>query len=167
MPISPPLSLDQFLAYFGAVYEASPWAAEAVYPRWSRGELKAPGALATAMREAVDAAPRSERLLLICAHPELASRTRMADASVREQQGAGLDQCSEEEFAAFQGLNTAYTARFGHPFIIAVRGLGRAEILAAFRARLAHDPETEFKTCMSEIHRIAGFRLADILGEAA
>jgi 2-oxo-4-hydroxy-4-carboxy-5-ureidoimidazoline decarboxylase len=117
-----------------------------------------------AMRGAVDAAPRERRLALIRAHPELASRTRMAEASVREQSGAGLDHCSAEEFAAFQRLNAAYTARFGHPFIIAVKGMTRVEILGAFETRLANDPDVEFETCMAEIHRIAGFRLADLLG---
>jgi OHCU decarboxylase len=91
----------------------------------------------------------------------------MAEASVREQSGAGLDQCSADEFAAFQRLNAAYNARFGFPFIVAVKGLTRAEILAAFEARLANDPKTEFETAMSQIHRIAGFRLADLQGAAA
>ncbi len=159
-------SQSDFLARFGGVYEASPWAAEAVYPAWARGDLSAPGALAKAMRAAVDAAPHDQRLALIRAHPELASRARMAQASVREQAGAGLDQCSAEEFTAFQRLNAAYTARFGHPFIVAVKGMTRADILAAFEARLANDPDVEFATCMTEIHRIAGFRLADLRGAA-
>jgi len=158
--------LDQFVARFGGVYEASPWVAEAVHPAWTRGELAAPGALAAAMRAAVDAAPRAQRLALIRAHPELASRTRMADASVREQSGAGLDQCSSEEVAAFQRLNAAYTARFGHPFIVAVKGMTPADILAAFEARLINDPDFEFETCMAEIHRIAFLRLAGLTGDA-
>ena len=84
----------------------------------------------------------------------------MADASVQEQRGAGLDQCSPEEFDAFQRLNAAYNARFGFPFIIAVKGLSRGDILAAFEERLENDAETEFATAIAQIHRIAGFRLA-------
>ena len=84
----------------------------------------------------------------------------MAEASVREQRGAGLDQCSPGELNAFRSLNAAYLARFGHPFIIAVAGLSRGEILAAFAARLENDAEAEFATAMEQIHRIAGFRLA-------
>jgi len=144
-----------FLVRFGGVYEASPWVAEACWPP--------PPDLAAAMRAAVDSASREMKLELIRAHPELASRTRMADASVREQAGVGLDQCSAEEFAAFQRLNAAYNARFGFPFIFAVKGATRAEILAAFEARLANDPEAEFETAIAQIHRIAGFRLADLL----
>jgi len=156
------LSHAEFLARFGPVYEASPWVAEAVWPHAQAGALDAPQAMAAAMRAVVERAPRDARLALIRAHPKLASRTRMADASVREQSGAGLDQCSAAEFEAFQRLNGAYDARFGHPFIVAVKGLSRADILAAFEGRLANDPETEFETAMAEIHKIAGFRIADL-----
>ena len=149
----------EFLARFGGVYEASPWVAEGVWPDPPQDRE----ALAAAMAAVVDAAPREARLALIRAHPELASRARMADASVREQSGAGLDQCSPDEFAAFQRLNAAYNARFGFPFIVAVKGLTRADILAAFEARLANDAETEFQTAIAQIHRIAAFRLADLL----
>ena len=156
------LSHAEFLARFGPVYEASPWVAEGVWPAVEAGRLDDPPGLATAMRAEVDAAPREMQLALIRAHPELAGRARMADASVKEQSGAGLDQCSPAEFAAFQRLNAAYDARFGFPFIVAVKGLTRADILQAFEARLANDPETEFETAITQIHRIAGFRLADL-----
>ncbi|HEY3695783.1 2-oxo-4-hydroxy-4-carboxy-5-ureidoimidazoline decarboxylase [Phenylobacterium sp.] len=159
------LSHPAFLARFGPVYEGSPWAAEAVWPQVEAGALDDRTALAAAMRAAVDAAPPELRLALVRAHPELAGRTRMAEASVKEQAGAGLDQCTPAEFAAFQRLNAAYGARFGHPFIVAVKGTARADILAAFEARLANDPGTEFETAMAEIHRIAGFRIADLFAE--
>ncbi|MBI1198027.1 MAG: 2-oxo-4-hydroxy-4-carboxy-5-ureidoimidazoline decarboxylase [Phenylobacterium sp.] len=152
------MTRDEFLARFGGVYEHSPWAAEGVWP-------DPPGdaaGLAAAMAAVVDAAPREAKLALIRAHPELASRARMADASVKEQAGAGLDACSPEEFAAFQRLNGAYNARFGFPFIVAVKGMTRADILAAFEARLGNDPETEFETAIAQIHRIAGFRIAEL-----
>jgi OHCU decarboxylase len=154
------LTRDAFIARFGPVYESSPWVAEAVWPAVERGELDGQEALARAMRAAVDEAPRETRLALIRAHPQLAVAGRMAEASVREQKGAGLDQCSPEELEAFQRLNAAYLERFGHPFIIAVASLSRGEILAAFAARMDNGPETEFATAMEQIHRIAGFRLA-------
>jgi len=159
------LSHAEFLARFGPVYEASPWVAEGVWPTVEDGGLDDPAALAAAMRAQVDAAPRNMQLALIRAHPELASRTRMAEASVKEQSGAGLDQCSAREFEAFQRLNAAYSARFGFPFIVAVKGLTRSDILAAFEARLANDPETEFATAIAQIHRITGFRLAELTRE--
>jgi OHCU decarboxylase len=161
MPVSD-LSHAGFVARFGPVYEASPWVAEGVWPAVESGGLDDPAALAAAMRIEVDAAPREMKLALIRAHPELASRTRMAEASVKEQSGAGLDQCTAAEFAEFQRLNGAYNARFGFPFIVAVKGLTRADILAAFAARLANDPDTEFEVAIAQIHRIAGFRLADL-----
>jgi 2-oxo-4-hydroxy-4-carboxy-5-ureidoimidazoline decarboxylase len=156
------LSHAEFLARFGPVYEASPWVAEGVWPAVEAAELDDLAALAEALRAEVDAAPREMQLALIRAHPELASRARMADASVKEQSGAGLDQCSPAEFEAFQRLNAAYNAQFGFPFIVAVKGLTRADILRAFEARLANEPETEFATAIAQIHRIAGFRLAEL-----
>jgi OHCU decarboxylase len=159
------LTHEAFLARFGPVYEASPWVAEAVWPAAEEGRLDRRAALAEAMREVVDAAPEDRRLKLVRAHPELAGRARMAEASVKEQSGAGLDQCSAEEFAAFQRLNAAYNARFGFPFIVAVKGLTRADILRQFEARLANDPAVEFAAAIAQIHRIAGFRLADLIGD--
>jgi 2-oxo-4-hydroxy-4-carboxy-5-ureidoimidazoline decarboxylase len=153
------MSRPEFLARFGPVYEASPWVAEGVWPD-PPDDLEG---LAAAMAAVVDAAPRDMQLALIRAHPELASRTKMADASVKEQAGAGLDQCSPAEFEAFQRLNGAYNARFGFPFIYAVKGATRADILAAFEARLGNDPDTEFATAIAQIHRIARFRLAELL----
>ncbi|WP_293903013.1 2-oxo-4-hydroxy-4-carboxy-5-ureidoimidazoline decarboxylase [Phenylobacterium sp.] len=158
--MSAPSSLSRagFLARYGSVYEASPWVAEGVWPDPPDDRA----ALATAMAAVVDAAPRDLQLTLIRAHPELASRARMAEASVKEQAGVGLDQCSPAEFEAFQRFNAAYNARFGFPFIFAVKGATRADILAAFEARLGNAPDTEFATAIAQIHRIAGFRLADL-----
>ena len=157
------LGRDAFVARYGAVYEASPWVAEAVWPVAEVGALDDPDAMAEAMRAAVDGAPREARLALIRAHPQLAVASNMAAASVEEQRGAGLDRCSPDELAAFQRLNAAYLARFGFPFIIAVKGLSRADILAAFAARLENDAEAEFATAIDQIHRIAGFRIAALL----
>lgn len=166
MPTLPSaLTRDAFVARFGPAYEDSPWVAEAVWPAAERGELDDPEALARAMREVVDSAPRQRRLELIRAHPQLAVSSRMAEASVREQRGAGLDRCSPDELEAFRKLNAAYVERFGHPFVIAVKGLSRADILAAFAGRLDNDAEAEFATAIEQIHRIAGFRLAALLGQ--
>jgi 2-oxo-4-hydroxy-4-carboxy-5-ureidoimidazoline decarboxylase len=153
------LDRASFLARFGGVYEDSPWVARAVWPGTALGTAEA---MAGAMTGVVEAAPEAVRLALIRAHPQLASRARMADASVKEQSGAGLDQCSPDEFAAFHRLNEAYNARFGFPFIVAVKGMSRADILAAFETRLAHDPATEFAEAMRQIHRIARYRLDEI-----
>src|ERR1700712_909036 len=133
------LTRDAFIARFGPVYEASLWVAEAVWPAAARGDLDDEHALARAMREAVDAAPRETRLALIRAHPQLAVAGRMAAASDREQRGAGPDRSSPEELAPFRPLDAAYLPRLGHPFIIAVAGLSRGDILAGFAARMEND----------------------------
>ena len=156
------LSHEEFVDRFGPVYEASPWVAEAVWPAAARGELDDRDALADAMRGVVDAAPRAQQLALIRAHPQLAVASNMAPASVNEQRGAGLDRCSPDELAEFRRLNAAYIERFGFPFIIAVKGLSRGDVLAAFAARLDNDAQSEFTTAIAQIHRIAGFRLASL-----
>lgn len=152
-----------FVERFGDVYEHSPWAAEAVFDAGLSPELGTVEGLATALRAAVDAAGHPTKLALLRAHPELAGKLAMrgalTEASSREQAGAGLDQCSPEEFEEFQRLNALYAERFGHPFIIAVAGLDRAAILDAFRVRVANSPETEFETALGQVHRIARFRL--------
>jgi len=156
------LSREDFVDRFGPVYEASPWVAESVWPAAGRGELDDRDTLADAMRDMVDTAPHAQQLALIRAHPQLAVAINMAPASVDEQRGAGLDRCSPDELAEFQRLNAAYVERFGHPFIIAVKGLSRGDILAAFAERSDNDAEAEFATALAQIHRIAGFRLASL-----
>ena len=148
---------EGFIRRYGAIYEDSPWVAEAVWP--GAGALRNAQALAGAMAAVVDSASRDEKLALIRTHPQLASRARMADASVREQSGAGLDQCSAQEFADFQRFNAAYNDRFGFPFIVAVKGLDWAAIIERMDERLPHTYEEEVATALAEIGRIARFRL--------
>lgn len=159
----PPSSLSRaaFVARFGGVYEHSPWVAEAV---WDGGTVAdSVGALAEAMRAAVEDAPEAARLALLRAHPDLAGRLALAGAltadSTAEQAAAGLDRCSPEELTAFQRLNTAYRARFGFPFIVAVRGLTREAILDRFGQRLGNGAAVEFRIALGEVHRIARLRL--------
>jgi 2-oxo-4-hydroxy-4-carboxy-5-ureidoimidazoline decarboxylase len=151
-----------FVACYGDIYEASPWVAETAWDVAQGEGLDQHHFVAAALHQAVEAAPRAAKLALIRAHPELASRARMADASAQEQSDAGLDQCSPQEFAAFQRLNAAYNARFGFPFVVAVRGMTRGDILATFEARLANDAETEFAEALRQIHKIARLRLEEL-----
>ena len=148
---------DAFIARYGAIYEDSPWVAEAV---WEAGDL---GDIAAAMRAAVDTAPEAARMELARAHPDLAGRAALAGeltkASSAEQAGAGLDRCSPEELTEFHALNTAYKQKFGFPFIVAVTGLTRHDILEQFRRRLENDATTELATAFEQIHKIARLRL--------
>ena len=165
LPPPPPstMSRKDFVARFGGIYEHSPWVAEAAYDSGiGAGEDTAPG-LAAAMARALDAAPNAQKLALIRAHPDLAGKAAirggLTPASTSEQAGAGLDQCSAEEFSRFERLNAAYKAKFGFPFIFSVGGKTRHDILSAFEARIAHDGEVEFETALEQINRIARLRL--------
>jgi len=166
----PPDSLNQadFLTQFGGIYEHSPWVAEEVWKQGIGPDDASVAHLAARMAALVDAAGAARQLALLRAHPELAGKLAVAGGltadSTAEQAGAGLDRCSPAEFAAFTELNARYGARFGHPFIIAVRGLDRGAILAAFAARVENDPATEFATALAEVHKIARLRL-ELLAE--
>ncbi|MCV2219495.1 2-oxo-4-hydroxy-4-carboxy-5-ureidoimidazoline decarboxylase [Thauera sp. Sel9] len=154
------LPQDAFVARLDGIFEHSPWIAERA---WSAGPFTSVDALHAAMCLVVDNAAQSEQLALICAHPELAGKEAeegtLTTASTGEQRGAGLDQCSKEELQRLRDLNKAYRERFGFPFVIAVKGLTRYQIMDGVEARLANDRETEFRTCLKEIGKIARFRL--------
>ena len=154
------LSHSAFVAQFGGIYEHSDWVAEAVYPVVSPGiDLDA---FATVMQQAVDQADPAVQLALLRAHPDLAGKLALASLTTHsqaEQKGAGLDACTEAELAEFQALNTRYLETFGFPFIFAVRGFHRTDILAAFRTRVLNERETEFQTALAQVHRIARLRL--------
>jgi 2-oxo-4-hydroxy-4-carboxy-5-ureidoimidazoline decarboxylase len=121
------------------------------------------------MVDAVRGAGEDAQLALIRAHPELAGkaavRGQLTADSKAEQSGAGLNQCSPQEFARLQELNRAYNAKFGFPFIIAVKGLDRAAIIARFAERLERDRATEFEEALQQIARIAWLRLEALVEE--
>ena len=161
---------DEFVALLDGTYEHSPWIAQgaaSARPFASLVHLKL--ALTQVVREA---GPESQRAL-IRAHPELAgkamvSKTLTAESS-HEQGKAGLTDCTALEFARIQQLNADYNARFGFPFILAVRGprglgLNKAEIIATFERRLDNHPDFELAECLRNIHRIAELRLDDKFG---
>ncbi len=107
----------------------------------------------------VSAMTSAEKLALIQAHPDLGSKAKMAEASVSEQAGAGLDRLSVEEFDRFQFLNRSYREKFGFPFIVAVKNHTKTSILEAFKQRLDNSPETEMQQAVAEICEIARFRI--------
>ncbi|MDE0717283.1 MAG: 2-oxo-4-hydroxy-4-carboxy-5-ureidoimidazoline decarboxylase [Rhodospirillaceae bacterium] len=165
-----PSTLDRatFIETYGGIYEHSPWAAAAVFDGGLEAADDDPEALAGRMARVVDGADDDIKLALLRAHPELAGRLAMAGnltaESTAEQASAGLDRCTPEEFAEFHALNERYNARFGFPFIVAVRGLSRQDILDAFRSRAGNDRETEFATALQQVHRIARLRLEAMEG---
>lgn len=164
----PPASMPkgQFIKRFGDVYEHSAWIAEAVFDAGLTEAHNSRPGLAAALKAVLDEASDEAKLTLIRAHPDLAGKAALkgdlTDASTSEQAGAGLDQCSPEELAEFQQLNTAYKSKFGFPFIVAVKGMDRVAVLEMFRTRLAHDQGEEFETALSQINKIALLRLQDL-----
>lgn len=157
------LDRDAFAAAFADVYEHSPWVAETVYQAGVDETLDTVEVMHTRMSQAMLSASREAQLALINAHPDLAGkaaiRGELSAASTSEQAGAGIQTCTPEEYARFGELNDAYKARFGFPFIMAVKGSDRQQILAAFEERLHNTPEQEFARALAEINRIALFRL--------
>ncbi len=158
-----------FVERFGGVYEHSPWIAQAAYRAGLPEDADTAAGLARALRAVVDGAGRDRLMGLILAHPDLAGKAAIAGEltaeSSAEQAGAGIAQCTPEEFQRFTHYNAAYRERFGFPFIMAVKGSNRHAILAAFERRLQNDLETEFETAIGEIHKIARFRLEVLFGE--
>ena len=120
-----------------------------------------------ALCAALAPAPAERKLALIQAHPDLAGKLaqagRLTAESTNEQASAGLDRLTDEERATFTALNDAYRARFGFPFIIAVKGLSKNDILAAFERRVSNDRETELATALAQVERIALLRLQELL----
>ncbi len=166
------MARPEFVRVFGGVYEHSPWIAETVWELGPGPDSDMDAARDTAegilraFRTVVDRAGKEKQLALLRAHPDLAGRLAIAGeltaASNAEQAGADLGNCTPDEFEAFRSLNDAYKDKFGFPFILAVRGFHRTEILEIFRERVNNDPETEFATALEQVHRIALLRLRDI-----
>jgi 2-oxo-4-hydroxy-4-carboxy-5-ureidoimidazoline decarboxylase len=157
------MSHEAFMETFGGVYEHSPWIAEAVYADGLTGSQDTIAGLHDSLRMQVDAADDERKLALLRAHPDLAGKLAVAGEltadSTSEQASAQLDRCSPEEFAEFQSLNDRYKATFGFPYILAVRGRKREEILENFRARVENTPDFEFAEALKQVHRIALLRI--------
>jgi N-carbamoyl-L-amino-acid hydrolase len=161
---------DEAARLLDGLYEHSPWIAERALRRRPFASL---AQLKRAMVEVLAEAGRDAQVALIRAHPELAGKAMVSKTltaeSTNEQTTSGLTNCSPQEFAHIQQLNADYNAKFGWPFILAVRGprgtgLSRAEIVATFARRLDNHPDYELAECLRNIHRIAEIRLNDKFG---
>ena len=155
--------LDKFISRYGGIYEHSPWVAEESFV--AAASVEDIHELAVIFANCVDRADHEQKLALIRAHPDLAGKAAMSseltEESSAEQASAGIDQCTKAEYELFQQLNRQYKDKFGFPFVMAVRDSSRQDILAAFASRLNNDRQTEFKTAINEIHKIARMRLQE------
>lgn len=156
-----------FLARFGGVFEHSPFIAERAL---DAGDVTLPltaKGVHAALTDAFRKASPAEQLGVLRAHPDLAGKLAIAggltDDSRKEQAGAGLDRLTPAEHARFTQLNTGYVEKFDFPFIIAVKGLSKDDILAAFEARIGNTADEEFETAKTQVERIALLRLTAVL----
>lgn len=159
---------EAFVARFGAVFEHSPWIAEAASALEPGPHSESAASVHDALVRVFRAAPEARRLGVLTAHPDLAGKLaaagRLTAESAAEQAGAGLDLLTDDERDTFQRLNARYVARHGFPFIIAVKDHDKASILDAFQRRIDNDRDSEFSEACRQVERIAELRLTEMLG---
>jgi OHCU decarboxylase len=164
------ISREDFVSRFGGIFEHSPFIAERAYDAGTIIEPLSAATVHAAMAAAFQTSSREERLGVLNAHPDLAGKLAISggltEDSRKEQAGAGLDRLTPAEHARFTELNTAYMQKFGFPFIIAVKGLTKDDILQAFEARIGNSVEQEFETAAGQVERIARLRLEALFASA-
>ena len=157
------MTREEFLAHFEDVFEHSPWIAARVWDSGLDSRHDSASGLHQAFAGVIQAADHEQKMSLLRAHPQLAvgvaSVEELTASSQAEQRGAGLDRCTPQEYAEFRCLNEDYLARFNFPFIMAVKGYDRLQILQAFRARKNNDEEQEFQAAIDQVIRIGLLRI--------
>ena len=147
------------------IYEHSAWVPEKLLSE-NISEIKTKEELELMMKKIVDNSTETEKLNLIKAHPELGKKLqkkeKLTKFSKEEQKSAGLDQCSDEEFEILTNLNNTYRSKFEFPFIIAVKGLNKNQIIDNMKKRVNNLKSVEFETAINEIHKIAQLRIKDL-----
>ncbi|RUS46405.1 2-oxo-4-hydroxy-4-carboxy-5-ureidoimidazoline decarboxylase [Cohnella sp. AR92] len=154
------MSRSEFVVSLGGIFEHSSWVAEKA---WEGRPFSSGSALHEAMMQAVTDSPEETVIAFLRAHPDLGTRLKVTDYSASEQQGAGLDRLSPEEYETFSSLNREYVLKFGFPFILAVRGRNKEEILEAMKRRVNNGVSEEREEALRQIKRITRFRLDDLL----
>ena len=154
------LNKSDFLVIFGNVFEKSEWIAEKVY------DLKPFKDNKDIFSKIIYVYENSEKkiiLKILNHHPELVVEKKLTTNSESEQKNAKLNECTNEEYNEFKKLNIEYKKKFDFPFIIAVKGKNRAEILTSFRERIKNSLDKEFVEAKNQVKKIASFRLEEIL----
>ena len=155
------LSKSQFIKVFANIFENAQWIAEELYNQKPFDDFKE---LSSKILNIFETATKEKQLKILNAHPDLANKTKISlltPDSLKEQTDAGLDQCTEEEFDEFKKLNDAYK-KFGFPFILAVKGKTKIEILNNFKKRISSDPEIEFDEAVKQVKQIVSLRLKEL-----
>tara|TARA_B100001750_G_C15081845_1_gene386282 strand:- start:95 stop:598 length:504 start_codon:yes stop_codon:yes gene_type:complete len=155
------LSQSEFVKVFANIFEKTEWIAKELYKQVPFDNFEE---LSLKMLNIFENASREKKLKILNAHPDLANKTRISSLtsdSIKEQNSVGLDTCTKEEFEEFKKLNETYK-KFGFPFILAVTGKNKIEILNNFKKRISSDPEIEFNEAIKQVKQIANFRLKEI-----
>ena len=156
------LNKSDFLSIFGNVFEKTEWISEKVF---ELKPFKDFNDLSSKLLNLYEDCNKKKILIIFNSHPELAVAKKMTNESKLEQAGANLNECSVEEFNEFKKLNLEYKNKFEFPFIIAVKGKNKTEILNNFRQRILNDIESEFKEAKKQVKKIATFRLNEIINQ--
>jgi len=155
------LPKSEFIKVFANIFENARWIAEELYNQKPFDNFEE---LSSKILNIFETATKEKQLKILNAHPDLASKTKinlLTPDSLKEQTSVGLDQCTEEEFNEFGKLNDSYK-KFGFPFILAVKGKTKNEILNNFKKRIYSDPETEFNEAIKQVKQIASLRLNEL-----
>ena len=155
-------SHDEFIKIFDNIFEKAKWITEKLYNQKPFSDFEE---LSSKILNIFETATKEKQLKILNSHPDLADKTKIGSLTTesrKEQSNAGLDQCSEEEFIEFKNLNEKYKKKFGFPFIYAVKGKSKMEILSNFRRRISYDIKDEFIEAKKQVKKIASLRLNEI-----
>tara|TARA_B100000035_G_scaffold200522_1_gene171529 strand:+ start:423 stop:917 length:495 start_codon:yes stop_codon:yes gene_type:complete len=150
----------EFTSIFGSIFEKSEWIAIETF---KQKPFKNSEDLINKMTKIYESCSIDQIMIILNLHPKLAIEKKLTSFSTKEQSGAKLDKCSKEELEEFNQLNFNYEKKFKFPFIIAVKGKNKNEILDNFRSRINNDYQTEFQEAKRQVMKIALFRLNEIL----
>ena len=154
------LSKAEFISIFGNIFEKTEWVAERCYESKPYNNLDE---LVSKMMKIFENIEKERHLEILNSHPELAVEKKLTEDSKNEQKNASLNQCTDEEFIEFKKLNAEYKKKFAFPFIIAVKGKNKEEILNSFRQRITNNINLEFEEAKKQVKKIASFRLGEII----
>ena len=154
------LSKAEFISIFGNIFEKTEWIAERCYESKPYNNLDE---LILKMMKIFENTEKEKHLEILNSHPDLAVEKKLTKDSKNEQKNASLNQCTDKEFIEFKKLNEEYKKKFGFPFIIAVKGKNKEEILNSFRQRITNNINSEFEEAKKQVMKIANFRLSEII----
>ena len=153
---------SEFIEIFANIFEKTSWIAEKLYDQRPFDNFND---LSLKMLRIFNSSNKQSKLTILKAHPDLADKTKVSSLTInsqKEQNNAGLNECTKEEFEEFKNLNNNYKLKFGFPFIVAVKNKKKKEILKEFRKRILNNSEIEFSEALKQVESIANLRLNEL-----